>query len=533
METMETLEPQAPQKLSIKNLIDLVLRRKALIAGCILSALAIGLVFYLQQPKVYQSSSLLNYQQQKINPAQMSPDVDAKIKDILSTLTEIVTSRTNLLKIINEEGLYKEERARMPIEDVLVIMRKHISITPSRRGDTFVVSFEAINPEKVARVTNALATGFITENMKYREEKASETSTYTQDELNMAKVMLDKKEAVMRDYKLKYYNELPEQRAVNMASLTALQTQYQSRQESIQDLERTRLLIRDQIEVRRQLLSNIQQGSAQTLPDNKPGQIVSDADKLVRLQNELQDLQGRYTDLHPQIKSLQKKIAVLKETQAHQAKQGSATEKDLAKPPAHFDQTLFELQSEIKGIALNIENLNKEKENILSLIKQHQQWVAAAPVREAEWSALTRDYGQLKQHYDFLVSRNLQAESAMNLEIKQKGSQFAVVDSAQTPTKPVKPDFLKIMAVALILGCGLGGGLTIIFGLQDTTFRDPTNLAQTFGLEVICSVPHLSLEGEISRKRIWTILESSFFLLWGTTIVAAVVYFWQQGQIII
>ena len=152
--------------------------------------------------------------------------------------------------------------------------------------------------------------------MRYREDKASETSAYTQDELNMAKVILDKKEVVMRDYKLKYYNEMPEQRAVNMARLTSLQTQYQSKQESIQDLERTRLLIRDQIEVRRQLLSNIQQGSAQTLPGGKPGQIENNSTKLVKLQSELQDLRGRYTNLHPRIKRLKKQIAALKRTLA-------------------------------------------------------------------------------------------------------------------------------------------------------------------------------------------------------------------------
>ena len=137
------------------------------------------------------------------------------------------------------------------------MMRKKISITPANRGDTFIVSYEATNPEKVGRVTNALASGFIQENMKYREEKAAETSTYTQDELNMAKEILDRKEALMRDFKLKNYNEMPEQQAVNITRLTSLQTQYQSIQLSIQDLERTRVLSRDQLANRRQMLSEL------------------------------------------------------------------------------------------------------------------------------------------------------------------------------------------------------------------------------------------------------------------------------------
>ena len=177
--------------------------------------------------------------------------------------------------------------------------------------------------------------------------------------------------------------------------------------------------------------------------------------------------------------------------------------------------------------------MEKEKVDIQNLIRQYEQWVAAAPIREAEWSALTREYGEVKRHYDFLVSQNLQAGSALNLELKQKGSQFKIVDAAQTPMKPVKPNFLKIMAMALLAGCGIGGGAAIGLGILDTSFKEPTKLAQTFGLEVICSVPHFPLEDEVTKKRLWTILGTTFFLVWGLAIVIMIVYFWKQGQIII
>ena len=58
--------------------------------------------------------------------------------------------------------------------DVVVIMNQNINIAPSKKGDTFIVSYEAAYPKKVGRVTNALASGFIEENIKYREEKAAE-----------------------------------------------------------------------------------------------------------------------------------------------------------------------------------------------------------------------------------------------------------------------------------------------------------------------------------------------------------------------
>ena len=244
------------QRQLVKKYIDLFSRRKILILVLLMVSLPIGLGVYLWMPKEYQVVSLLSYEQQKINPNKMSPDVISKIRDIVSTLTQIVTSRTNLEKLILELKLYPDIRQRLPMEDVVDSMRQKIRIEPSQQGDIFKISFNHSNPEQVVKVTNALAARFIEENLKYREEKATETSSYTKDELLMAKGTMDRKENAMRDYKLKHYNEMPEQQVTNVSRLIALQGQFQGKQESIQDLERTCVLILDQINNRKKILKN-------------------------------------------------------------------------------------------------------------------------------------------------------------------------------------------------------------------------------------------------------------------------------------
>jgi len=518
--TMETQQIQ-----NIKQLVDVVGRRKAVIVSCLLISIAIGLGAYLLQPKVFMSTCLLSYQQQSVNPAKMSPELNTQIKDVVSTLTQIISSRTSLEEIINAEGLYKKERENLPMEDVVEAMRRNIDIVRSKEGDTFRISFTGSEPNQVVRVTNALSSRFIEENMKYREARASETSAYTNDELAMVKEKLDSKEAIMRDYKLKYYNEMTEQRASNTERLIALQTQYQSRQDSIQNLEQTRAILRDQITSKRQELENRRYDSSQMKLDSasSPGRGV---ETLEQLQYELKTLEGRYTDQHPRIKSLKKKISnfdqnVLNTTES-EASAGSG------RPSAREN----EIQSQMNEVSLNIAKMNNEREEIKGLITQYEQWIAAAPIREAEWSALTREYSELRNRYDFLVGQNLQADSALNLERKQKGSQFKIEDPARMPEKPIKPDFLKIMKIALLVGGGLGACLVFGLELLDTSFRDPVKLEETLQLEVICSVPHLPLQREIAAQRKWTILGTVFFLGCGSVIVLAIVFFWKQGRIV-
>ena len=521
----------------IKRYVDIVFRRKALILTCFLLGIAAGLAFYLRQPKIYSSSSLLSYQQQRVNPARMSPDDELRIRDIVSTLTQIVTSRTNLEQIITDLELYEDLRQKMPMEDVIEVMRKNIEITPSNRGDTFQVAFSGSDPAQVARVTNALAARFIEENLKEREKRASETSAYTKDELQMAKEMLDRKEAILRDYKLKNYNEMPEQQTNNMARLIALQEQYQNRQDSIQDLERTRVLIQDQIAARRSIIAEneslrvvLAQGRTP-----QPVQVVeSDRDRLKRLNAELQQLKQKYTDKHPAVKQLNRRITQLEQSLALEgAPQSSADGSEGPGPVQRQDENLLDLQLQLKDIALSIKALTKEKEELQKTIKEYETWVAAAPIREAEWSALNREHGELRRHYDFLVSQNLQAGSALNLERKQKGSQFRIEDSAQVPVKPIKPDFLRIMAIALAAGCGIGGALAFGLDLLDTSFRSPASIESALGVEVICSVPYLPLKREIIKKRFFQVLGWILFIAGCLAIAAAFVYFYQQGQIIL
>lgn len=535
------------QRRQIKKYLNLVVRRKWLLIACILLGASAGLSAYLVQPKIYASNSLLSYQQQKVNPAKMSPDIEAQIRDIVSTLSQIVTSRTSLEKIIEEVGLYKEARQTLPMEDVVERMRKNIVITPSKQGDTFNITFSGNSPNQVARVTNMIAAQFIEENLKYREERASETSAYTEDELEMAKNMLDRKEAVMRDYKLKYYNEMPEQRSANMSRLIALQEQYQNRQESIQDLERTRVLIQDQISARKQLVEENTKLKAELKAEKKvvPEEEEDDVDKLVRLKTELVYLQERYTEEHPAIKRIRRLIAHLETTLPQDSLDKAASqvpaEKVVTEPEAgvdteggeqRFDEVVASYQIQIRDIGRNIEELNQEKEDLLELIKQYEQWVAATPVREAEWAALTREYGELKRHYDFLVSQNLQARSALNLERKQKGSQFKIEDPARVPVKPVKPDFMKILGIALLVGTAAGGALALGLEFLDTSFRDPEELEEFSGIDVICLVPQMELSSEKRHRLLFTVLGTLFFGLWAAGVVLAFLYFWKQGRII-
>jgi Uncharacterized protein involved in exopolysaccharide biosynthesis len=483
------------QRQLIKKYVDLVLSRWRFLTSSLLLGITIGTGYYFYVPKIYQGTALLSYEQQQINPGKMDPEQGRnRLQESLATLRELVTSRNNLEKAINQFSLYEGARKILPLEDVIEMMRKNITIKPSGKGDIFSVSFQGGDSQKVARVTNHLASLFIEENMKYREERAVETSKYTQSELALAKKTLDEKEELMRDYKLKYFNEMPEQRQGNLTQLQALMRQNQEIQNSIQELERTKVMVQEQASMQRNLAALRTSSDPAQSSSRYP---VTDEERLLWLRANLEDLLGKYTENHPEVRRTRMMIQQLEEKKG---KGGFVRGADKSAQALSLEGN--KIQFQLKQIEINIQQLREEQEKIPPQIALYKQWIESVPVREAEWAAFTRDYNELRRHYDQRVAQNLQAQSVENLERNQKGSKFKIVDSARNPEKPFKPDFLRIVLAAVAAGLGISLGTVLVLEFIDTSFKHIGELEEYIGVPVICAIPFIEQEAETRKEQI-------------------------------
>lgn len=528
------------QRHLVNKYLDLLFRRKIFIIAVLLLSLPVGLGVYLLTPKVYQSSSLLSYQSQKISPNKQSPDVDSRVSDIVGTLSQIVMSRTNLEKVIKDFDLYPELRKKLPIEDVIESFRKQIIIKPSGRGDVFTIAYSGSEPDKVVKVTNIISAKFIEENLKYRQERATDTSSYTNQELQMAKKVMDSKENAMRDYKLNNYNEMPEHREMNMARLTSLQEQYQGKQDSIQDLERTLVLIQDQINNQKMLA----QRSGGSVVD-RPAPTFEESDNvknLAQLRSTLDSLLLKYTEKHPEIKRVRKLIEKLEIDVRNEASSGKKSKPSVSgvssgqrvgRLDQQYVQTSLQLEAQRKDIQRNIVNIQEEQVQLKEKIEQYEKWVTGAPVREAEWSSLTREYDQLRKHYDYLVAQNLEAQSMLNLEERQKGSQFKIEDPGRYPGKPIKPNFFMIIGLSVMVGLGLGLGGALALDIFDASFRDPETIEPLLGVSLLTTIPYIETKAEEKKEKWQNIFLLGLLLLGIVLVVSLFALVWLRGYIVL
>ncbi len=522
------MSTQQPHQVDILNkYLNLFIGRHKLMVVCLLLAVCMGLLYYAMLPDIYQSYSSIIYQEKNINPSKLSPDAQMKFREMVNTVTQQVLSRKNLEDVIKRFDLYPEMRSSLPIEDVIEDMReKAIEISMGReKGNVFSVSYKGGDPRKVRKTTNALAAKFIEENLQMREERAKERARYIQDELRMSQEKLHKKEAQMRDYKLKYYNEMPAQREANMNRLNALQEQLQSIRDNIHHLEQTRLLVSEQLELRKN--RRIEASASDSSGSEAP--ITGLRARLAEARSKRDALLTRYTSEHPRVKRIEKQISMLESELSGPADQAEGAENSYE---SAMDSRIQELSLQLREIDLDLRNLREERKNIRSRIETYQQWIEAAPVREAEWAALTRDYQELKSYHDELVSQGLVADATASLERRQQGSRFKILDPAFLPRTPNKGSFLKVLLASIALGLAAGSGIVVGLDFMDVSFKDRKEIEEYLGFPVTCVLPLVVTDSEKKRGKLKDILWYFFFVVWLLAIAGATVYLKQRGVII-
>jgi len=188
------------------------------------------------------------------------------------------------------------------------------------------------------------------------------------------------------------------------------------------------------LSLRRNQLSDLT--GASVSEEDARGGVIED---LARALATREELLSKYTAVHPSVKRIEKRIERLESEIA-----ASGGQVDEEGEVVVQDARIHELTLQLRGINMDLTALRRQKKDIAGQIETYQQWVDAAPVREAEWSALTRDYQELRDYHDELVSQSLAAEAVESLEQRQKGSRFKIIDPAFLPQMPVKGSFLKI-----------------------------------------------------------------------------------------
>jgi polysaccharide chain length determinant protein (PEP-CTERM system associated) len=462
-------------------------------------------------PDKYRSETLILVVPQRVPESYVRSTVTTRIEDRLQSIGQEILSRTRLERIIDDFNLYERERRNGIMQDIVEKMRSDISVEIVK-GDAFLIAYVGEEPKTVMQVTDRLASLFIEENLKDRELLAEGTNEFLEAQLEESRRRLIEQEKKLEAYRKKYSGELPSQADANLQVIQNTQMQIQAVLESI-NRDRDRKLVVER------MLSDLT--VPETEQDDKPKERDKEkdaadpladgtapataADQLAVAQRSLKALELRLTPEHPDVVRMRRVVAELQQRADAESLDAPLSRNPAAKPktPAEIakQNRVKELQGEIANLDRQIASKLDQEHKLRQITAQYQSRIEVVPTRETELAELTRDYATQQSMYSTLLAKKEESKIAANLERRQIGEQFKLLDRARLPEKPSSPNRLFIALVGALSGLGCGIGLAALLAYRDTSFRTDEDVMTVLKLPVLARVPVMLTPAEARRIR--------------------------------
>lgn len=465
-------------------------------------------------PTTYRSGTLILVEEPSVPASLVPSNISGDLQSRLDSITQQILSRTRLLHIISQYNLYASEAAHASPDQLVQRMRKDIDIELVRSPDArkltaFNVYYSYKDPHIAQQVTSELTNLFISQNLEARQQQATNTTKFLEDQLKQASQSLAQQEDKVRKFQDQHLGDLPGQLQGNLQILTGLQAQLQNQQTALNSAKEHNVYLES-------LLSqykNLQQSAGVTTSTGSPtGGLPAIDQELSRLRAQLADLSARYTDQYPDVKKVREQIAKTEQMKqkiqaqlqnsAHDAGDGMSTATGSA---AQDSAPMLEIKSQLKANEIEIANREHSVASLQAQITQYQARLNDAPLREQQLTELTRGYDQSKADYDSLLKKKNESELATNLEYQQQGEHFSILDPPDLPTRPHSPNRIKLFAMALFMGFALGG--VVAFGTEymDSRLYTEAELKKVVPVDVIAEIPAIITpeEQKIAMRGIW------------------------------
>jgi polysaccharide biosynthesis transport protein len=492
-------------------------------------------------PSAYESEALIQIEQQKVPEQYVVSNVSINLEERLQSMSQQILSRARLQSIIEQfhlyaahDGLGKLLDAGDPVEH----MRRDIKIDLVQASgrptelSAFKIDYAAATPELAQRVNNELTATFINESLKSQQQLSENTTSFLENQLKEAGEKLEMQEKLVRDFKNKHLGDLPTQLQSNVEILSGLQAQLQSTQHALDEAKQQRLYLESQVQQLQAM-----QGAQGESGDAPPLEVLEK--QLSDLLGRLADERSRHTENHPDIVALKGKISetqkLIKDiengaantaSKQHDGTSSRATANTVAPVPS---TPLMQLRSQLKANDLEIQNDQRQEKNITGQIAVYQARLNLTPETEQELTEISRGYEESKANYNSLLQKQNQSQLATNLQQRQGGEQFRILDPPSLPDKPKSPNHLLLSLGGLAAGCMLGVGLLGLRELTSARVRKESDFGEIVHARILVRIPHLYTPLEVRMQAASRLLEVVTVTAMAVLVVAGNLYAFYKG----
>ncbi|MGZ8286495.1 MAG: GumC family protein [Allosphingosinicella sp.] len=436
--------------------------------ACLLAAIVISLMItplYRAQATIEvnpEGVQVVGKEMGEVQPA------EANSREFLNTQVGLLKSRSlaervaRSTNVANNEALFDQDVPRQAREAAAAAMvQGSVTVAPQRDSSLITIAVESANPELAARLSNAYADNFIQSNMERRYEATSYARNFLQQRIAAVKGRLEQSERQLVAYAQKQgiitlavdtggTGSVRQEQSIDAATLVQTNNALSAaRSDRIAAEQRYRQAAGAQSRV-----AAISDPTVQGLGQQRAALEAQYQQKLALYKPDFPEM----VQLRSQIDSLSKEIA----------RQTSSV----------AGSTSNSLQADYQA-ALARENALQAKVN------EGKAGLMALRERSIQYTILQREVDTNRSLYDALLQRFKEVGVAGGVG----ANVVSVVDRAQVPGGPFKPNLPLNIAIGLCIGLLLGLGTAFSIEWIDDTIKTPDDVGTKLGLASLGVIP--------------------------------------------
>ncbi|MEC9340599.1 MAG: lipopolysaccharide biosynthesis protein [Pseudomonadota bacterium] len=528
-------------------------RRGKLAVIVFLTILVLGVVISLSLPAVYRASAIILIEQQEIPSDLVRSTITGFADQRVQVIRQRVMTSTNLIEIINKYDLYVEERSREPVTVVLGNFRDDIQLNmisadvvdprsgrPTQATIAFSLSYRSRSPTLAQQVTNELVSLFLAENLQERTQRATETYSFLTEEANRLNREISALEQQLADFKARNGRSLPELQQLNLQLLDRADRELMDIDRSLQALEEQRIALEGQLSIvppYDRLISETGErllGPADRLKASEAQLVAAQArytedhpevrtlkrevarlraelgyaqpadellERLEDAEGRLADLRGKYAEDHPDIVRLENLVSAINAN----LNSASTSPDPLETPePASIEAdnpTYIDLRTRLDAVIAEQRAMGERRRQAERKFSDYESVLINAPLVEAEYRKLSRDYQNALLKYQEIKDKEMEAQLAESLETDRKGERFTLIEPPLRPEEPISPNRPALLLLGVVLALGGGLGSVALAEQLDPTLRGPAMLSTLLGEAPLTVVPTISTQRELALHK--------------------------------
>jgi polysaccharide chain length determinant protein (PEP-CTERM system associated) len=470
-------------------------RRLGVLVAWIVAAAVAAAVMML--PNRFEASARVFVDTQTIlRPLMAGLAVQPNIEQQINMLSRTLVSRPNVEKLIRMADLdlaIKTDAERATLIDGTI---NSVSIRSTGRDNLYTLTYRGSSPDSSLRVVQSLLTIFVESSLGDTKSDSEGARRFIEEQIKNYEAKLTEAESRLKNFRLRNI-ELQGQGGIDMAGrMSELTNTLSQARLALREAESTNTTARRQLDQARAELRKPSNSTTSTIA-------VPELDSRIEpVKRNLDVLLQRYTEQHPDVINARR---LLKELEEQKRKEIAELQRQAQANPNQSlvtsNPALLELSRVAAAAEVQASGLRARVSEFESRMVRAQAQLKLAPQMEAEQSQLNRDYEIHSKNYEDLVKRRESITLSGQLDSSSSLADFRVIDPPRADPKPVAPNRLLLMPLALL--AALAGGLGIAFVMTQVrpVFFDAATLRGSAELPILGVVSAVRNDALQQRER--------------------------------